>query len=605
MDRNHFSQASSRNMARLRRSFQALLVGLHSPDSKVVGSTMASENIRSQTFKQVVLRPPDPPPDLPKPPVYDNLVRPSRSELIRRRFEAMRMRSTAKNPVCFKCGDRGHRAVECRNAWLCLVCKQHGHQSKRCSGAQIVSSPSLKKPTEPSSFVSSAPAMAKVRNPILMFNPTPDSKILLQNFQKSFILSDVANWGVDKVENTITKVFANIPWRVSIFDDNKYLIQAPTLAWQQSMTRTGVLRLDGVKFPVVPWEAKYSEGKKLTSLWVKIHGYPHLLWQWQEVDRMLNPLGAVLLEMDPGAGQKCNWKFVRVRIGICERDLLPTKHWMMARDVAGYVSGFDLYFEVEGERAGLSKGPKGGIKKTGGGARNGPPIAPPPPPPSADSSSEMPDAGTNVPGKKDEKGKGKLEGTGSGCQSDDMDLLGDDDDTSDEDNGLLSHYNQVYGGMQTAGGGGSQVPPAAHNTTPANNTDHPKDSDEEPLLQRAARLTWGSQSVDRFSKRRHKSIPVYGPRTPGVRYKVTVKKLAGLASVRSSSAGASPQRGRSLVRSGRKTYSRDHEDSPSGATGSRQGLHNTQPRRPSPTRPPSPIGVSAAKPIVLMDSSSE
>lgn len=144
--------------------------------------------------------------------------------------------------------------------------------------------------------------MATIRNLILLFNSTPASEAQLSEFQQSFILSDIARWGPDCIEDTLNRVFAQATWKVMIFDDQKYLVRAPTLDWQRSTTRSTVLRLDGVKFPIVPWEPRYSEGKKLTSLWVKIKGYPHMLWQWVEIDRMLNPLGAVLLEMDPGAG---------------------------------------------------------------------------------------------------------------------------------------------------------------------------------------------------------------------------------------------------------------------------------------------------------------
>lgn len=192
--------------------------------------------------------------------------------------------------------------------------------------------------------------MAGIRNPIVLFNATVDSAARLAEFERSFIMSDIAKWGPDKVEHTLSRTFQNLTWKVTIFDEEKYLIQAPTKDWAQSMTRSGTMHLDGVKFPIVLWEPKFSEGKKLTSLLVKIWGYPHLLWQWFEVDRMLNPLGAVLLEMSPPPGQRCDNRYLRARIGVCDRELIPHKHWMIHRDTAGYVSCFDVYFEIKTEK---------------------------------------------------------------------------------------------------------------------------------------------------------------------------------------------------------------------------------------------------------------
>lgn len=184
--------------------------------------------------------------------------------------------------------------------------------------------------------------------PIQIFNSTADSALIERDLNQSFILDDVAAWGPGRIEQLLGQILDE-EWKVAVFDEWKYLIKAPTKEWQLSATRRGTIRMGGVQFPIIPWEPRFSEGKKLTSLWVRIRGYPHLLWNWFEVDRMFNPLGAVLLEMDAATGSKYDYRFVRARIGICDISLLPPMHWMLHRDATGYVSHFPLEFEVEDE----------------------------------------------------------------------------------------------------------------------------------------------------------------------------------------------------------------------------------------------------------------
>lgn len=198
MDRK-LSQTSFRNLARLHLAFQRVNVGLDSPIQAPLGSTMAPEESRMPSFKQMVLTPPAPSTDPPKQAQRESVWHESRSALIRRRFEELRRRSTTTNPVCFKCGDRGHQSVECRNAWLCLVCNKHGHRSVGCSERRNASSstPLSTVPSTSGGFPAPSSQMASIRNPILLFNSTPESEIVLQDFKKSFILSDTAKWGVD------------------------------------------------------------------------------------------------------------------------------------------------------------------------------------------------------------------------------------------------------------------------------------------------------------------------------------------------------------------------------------------------------------------------
>lgn len=59
-------------------------------------------------------------------------VRETRSSLIQTRVASIRQRSTPTHPVFFKCGDRRHKAMQCRNALICFICNRTGHKSDAC-----------------------------------------------------------------------------------------------------------------------------------------------------------------------------------------------------------------------------------------------------------------------------------------------------------------------------------------------------------------------------------------------------------------------------------------------------------------------------------------
>ena len=48
------------------------------------------------------------------------------------RIASIRCRSTPTHPICFKCGDRGHKAFQCRNVLICFRCNKTGHNAASC-----------------------------------------------------------------------------------------------------------------------------------------------------------------------------------------------------------------------------------------------------------------------------------------------------------------------------------------------------------------------------------------------------------------------------------------------------------------------------------------
>ncbi|KAF3339996.1 hypothetical protein FCM35_KLT15767 [Carex littledalei] len=55
-----------------------------------------------------------------------------RTEIVRSKIEELRRLSSPSQPFCFRCGDCGHRALDCCNAVLCYACNRLGHRSSQC-----------------------------------------------------------------------------------------------------------------------------------------------------------------------------------------------------------------------------------------------------------------------------------------------------------------------------------------------------------------------------------------------------------------------------------------------------------------------------------------
>ncbi|KAF3325449.1 Cellular nucleic acid-binding protein [Carex littledalei] len=336
----------------------------------------------------------------------------SRGRLIQRKLEEIRSKSTALRPICVRCGDTGHRAAECRNAQLCFVCNRLGHKAAVCRkttatvpftppkadapeasradslpARNLSSSPDKPQSTvpdppdpvlpmaparraghpparrgpdlaidrrvppipNPDPILPRPPVQSKLRVPIPIFTPSAASEAQEREFAQSFILDDVAGWGPEQIEQAFYRLFDNFEWRVAVFAEFRYIIKAPSMAWKNSTVRRGSIFIDGIQFPVVAWDPSLNAGKRLTSLWLRIRGFHRSLWDWPEFDKLLNPFGAIVLEIDPATKNRYDWRFARVRVGACDPALFTTQHWQLYRDATGYVSSFDLQIEVENE----------------------------------------------------------------------------------------------------------------------------------------------------------------------------------------------------------------------------------------------------------------
>ncbi|KAF3320429.1 Ras-related protein Rab7 [Carex littledalei] len=136
-------------------------------------------------------------------------------------------------------------------------------------------------------------------------------------------------------------------WIATVYEEFQYLIQAPTKVWLDSVASRGFLILDGVEFPVLAWEPDFEEGLDLIPIWVRLRGFPKSQWAWTELEKVFNPLGAHLLELDPGTGARYDWRFIRAKFGVCDPKLLPPVHYVERLTPSGKIKVFDISIEVE------------------------------------------------------------------------------------------------------------------------------------------------------------------------------------------------------------------------------------------------------------------
>lgn len=332
-------------------------------------------------------------------------LREDRASRIRQKAEKLKSLSSPKNPVCLKCGSYGHFAYQCRNAVLCYLCNGYGHRSKWCRTvtnlppSQTPSSPpSTLKPPDRSPISSSPPKPTVSTLPPLLPTPAPRQELqsdsmqrelamklpiphffsnperveLEQHFCQSFLVEDTAEWGREKFANALHRKHPQFPWRVHIFDNTQYLIEAPN---PNSVVGEGILHLDNTDFPVSLWDPGYLEGLKLLSVWCKIRGLPQTIWQWIDFEQLFQPYGAIVYEVALETEGLDEFRNARVRLGVCDPQLLPPSKWILYTDPTGYTSRYKITFELEKDLGPNHKWlpAKGGPPppKGGGGGKSG------------------------------------------------------------------------------------------------------------------------------------------------------------------------------------------------------------------------------------------
>lgn len=447
----------------------------------------------------------------------------SRGQLIRRKLAEIQSKSTAKRPMCIRCGGAGHLARDCRNAQLCFICNKFGHRSMICrtstsaipfspkpttsqgSRASITSAldntdlsthsspmapprrpihghhaargpiqvpPAARGPAPTQAarqppiaprqvqIAPQPPLLAPFRPPIHIFTPSPASEAQAREFQQSFIIDDIDGWGPDRIEQALRTLFDQYQWKVAVYDEFKYIVKASSMSWKHNTTRRGFILMEGVQFPVVSWDPSLNAGKRLISLWLRIHGFNKELWEWNEFEKLLNPFGAVVLELDTATRNKYDWRFARVRVGACDPKLFTEQHWQLYRDMTGYVSNFPLKIEVETD----STEPVNAWRGRGPGHRDidQPRTNPQPPPPlPPQPNSEMDE---DLLEDQSEQATGNT--SANGCQGETDPRDGHVSDDSDEDHEQFLHKMTQMINNPSQTGACSNTAPKKQKTTP-------------------------------------------------------------------------------------------------------------------------------------------
>ncbi|KAF3319911.1 hypothetical protein FCM35_KLT21825 [Carex littledalei] len=188
-----------------------------------------------------------------------------------------------------------------------------------------------------------------IKPPLVVLEAKPWSQAIEANLMLNFVLDDIAAWGPEKVENVLRSKFDKHRWVASVFDEYKYLIKAPNPTWLESVASRGYLRLRDLQFPVIAWDRGFSEGTPLQTVWVRIYNFPIFLDEFSEYDRVLNPFGAYVQEIDSATRNGYDVRFVRLRLAVCDIKLLPSTHLVPYRDPTGTLTKFDIDIEIENE----------------------------------------------------------------------------------------------------------------------------------------------------------------------------------------------------------------------------------------------------------------
>ncbi|KAF3321773.1 Zinc finger protein GIS2 [Carex littledalei] len=290
-------------MVRIREKYKQI-TGLEKPSPPLMAPNGPS-------YKEVVNRPQA---WKPKPHFPLRQHQETKSELINRKLNELRSRSTPKNPICFRCGSAGHLAHDCRNGRLCFLCNRLGHTSRVCKNntSFFPHTPPPKTPENPRTRrtplkpqrTRSNTMAAPLRTPIVTLLPTRESEQIEKEFAQSFILDDIGGWGPSRIEKTLTQKFKHTRhhrWVATIYTEWQYLIKAPSTAWLNSVAARGSLTLEGVEFPVLAWEPDFDDGLDLTPIW----------------------------------------------LGVCDVRLIPPIHYVEYLNPSGKIRVFDLHIEIE------------------------------------------------------------------------------------------------------------------------------------------------------------------------------------------------------------------------------------------------------------------
>jgi hypothetical protein len=83
-------------------------------------------------------------------------------------------------------------------------------------------------------------------------------------------------------------------------------------------------------------------------MWIKIKDLPFRFFKKKEFERITDDLeGGLLMEVDPRSGNHYDFSVLRMRVGVCDRDIVPSFRKMRFNEVNGAVTFYTLFYEIE------------------------------------------------------------------------------------------------------------------------------------------------------------------------------------------------------------------------------------------------------------------
>nr|CAD1828058.1 unnamed protein product [Ananas comosus var. bracteatus] len=212
---------------------------------------------------------------------------------------------------CFRCFERGHLAVCCREPRRCLLCMRIGHPAARCKSLssrphrQVMEpGPSSGRPASISSFLpvryppagapslSGCVALAEVRRRL-----TGNVKEVLSRGLAARFGGESRDYGVADFRHSSLAVFF------------------PNWVVRESAIGRSPLRFEGLDFFFSNWQesGELERGHLRHKAWIRLHHWPILCWNEEDVKAAVSGFGE-LWDIDPLSENQADVSFFRVRI---------------------------------------------------------------------------------------------------------------------------------------------------------------------------------------------------------------------------------------------------------------------------------------------------
>jgi Domain of unknown function (DUF4283)/Zinc knuckle len=250
--------------------------------------------------------------------------------------------------TCFRCGEQNHLSRNCRNAIVCFECGRLGHRSSQCKAITSIPHSSFPLNNPKNSFPpiknQSFSKMNKADEyAMLHFTSNDTNKAFQETIAKSVVIFDERQMGALYIQAHLEKRFLiqGFRWVARAIPNDRYLIDPPNLAWRATMIEFGELDLGGYRFTLEPYDLRKHDfiGHSPIPFWIRVTGLPYRFFKDEEFKRIADDLGGgILLDVDPRSGYHLDFCYLRLRIGVCDREVIPKYRKLKFTETNGTVT---------------------------------------------------------------------------------------------------------------------------------------------------------------------------------------------------------------------------------------------------------------------------